>query len=76
MAKCSRLYVVGFEPTRGRLPDPTLTTLSTTPPPVCVCVFVCLFVCLFVFLFVCLFVCLNEIFLQIISQSYDFIHLL
>ncbi|MPC54393.1 hypothetical protein E2C01_048308 [Portunus trituberculatus] len=23
-------YVVGFEPTRGRLPDPTLTPLSTT----------------------------------------------
>ncbi|MPC72292.1 hypothetical protein E2C01_066591 [Portunus trituberculatus] len=24
-----RWYVVGFEPTRGCLPDPTLTTLST-----------------------------------------------
>ncbi|MPC47588.1 hypothetical protein E2C01_041338 [Portunus trituberculatus] len=33
MAKCLRLYVVGFEPTRGRLPNPTLTTLSTMPPP-------------------------------------------
>ncbi|MPC17330.1 hypothetical protein E2C01_010181 [Portunus trituberculatus] len=32
MAKCLRLYVVGFEPMRGRLPDPTLTTLPTTPP--------------------------------------------
>ncbi|MPC68720.1 hypothetical protein E2C01_062925 [Portunus trituberculatus] len=29
MAKCLRLYVMGFEPTRTRLPDPTLTTLST-----------------------------------------------
>ncbi|MPC30331.1 hypothetical protein E2C01_023591 [Portunus trituberculatus] len=29
----ARRYVVGFESTRGRLPDPTLTTLSTTPPP-------------------------------------------
>ncbi|MPD03860.1 hypothetical protein E2C01_099515 [Portunus trituberculatus] len=25
--------MVGFEPTRGRLPDPTLTTVSTMPPP-------------------------------------------
>ncbi|MPC76370.1 hypothetical protein E2C01_070780 [Portunus trituberculatus] len=31
MAKCLTLYVVEFEPTRGRLPDPTLTTLSTMP---------------------------------------------
>ncbi|MPC39653.1 hypothetical protein E2C01_033198 [Portunus trituberculatus] len=28
-----KLYVVGFEPTRRRLSDPTLTTLSTMPPP-------------------------------------------
>ncbi|MPC93170.1 hypothetical protein E2C01_088292 [Portunus trituberculatus] len=27
------LYVAGFEPTRGRLPDLTLTTLPTMPPP-------------------------------------------
>ncbi|MPC44267.1 SPARC-related modular calcium-binding protein 1 [Portunus trituberculatus] len=26
--------MVGFEPAHGRLPDPTLTTLSITPPPV------------------------------------------
>ncbi|MPD00615.1 hypothetical protein E2C01_096097 [Portunus trituberculatus] len=25
--------LVGFQPTRGRLPDPMLTTLSTMPPP-------------------------------------------
>ncbi|MPC96455.1 hypothetical protein E2C01_091714 [Portunus trituberculatus] len=28
----SKWYVVGFKPTRGCLPDPMLTTLSTTPP--------------------------------------------
>ncbi|MPC27853.1 hypothetical protein E2C01_021041 [Portunus trituberculatus] len=28
--------MVGFEPTRGRLSDPTLSTLSTTPPSVVV----------------------------------------
>ncbi|MPC29192.1 hypothetical protein E2C01_022413 [Portunus trituberculatus] len=34
MTKCLRLYVVGFKPTHGRLPDPMLTTLSTMPLPV------------------------------------------
>ncbi|MPC47202.1 hypothetical protein E2C01_040939 [Portunus trituberculatus] len=29
----TKRYVVGFEPTRGRLADPMLTTLSTMPPP-------------------------------------------
>ncbi|MPC28608.1 hypothetical protein E2C01_021816 [Portunus trituberculatus] len=33
MAKCLRLYMVGFESTRGCLPYPMLTTLSTMPPP-------------------------------------------
>ncbi|MPD01875.1 hypothetical protein E2C01_097423 [Portunus trituberculatus] len=33
--KVARRYVVGFHFTRGRLPDPMLTTLSTmTPPPI------------------------------------------
>ncbi|MPC61420.1 hypothetical protein E2C01_055492 [Portunus trituberculatus] len=32
MTKCLRLlHLVGFEPTPGRLPDPTLITLSTMP---------------------------------------------
>ncbi|MPC36018.1 hypothetical protein E2C01_029462 [Portunus trituberculatus] len=29
----SKRYMVGFEPPRGRLPDPMLTILSTTPLP-------------------------------------------
>ncbi|MPC78133.1 hypothetical protein E2C01_072613 [Portunus trituberculatus] len=32
----------GFQPTRGRLPDPTPTTLSTTPPPLLILLITCL----------------------------------
>ncbi|MPC15319.1 hypothetical protein E2C01_008106 [Portunus trituberculatus] len=32
----SKRYVVGLESARGRVPDPMLTTLSTTPSPPCI----------------------------------------